>query len=419
MSAVATPTRDEVVAEVRAWLAENWDPDLSLLEWRSRLADSGWACPSWPTQWYGRGLPVWMEPVVSDEIRAVGAVGPAVGGGMGLAAPTILATASDDVKARFLRRIITGEDTWCQLFSEPTNGSDLAGLMTHAVRDGDEWVINGQKVWNTSAHHADFGMLLARTNWDVPKHRGITYFVLPMHQPGVEVRPLKQANGHASFNEVFMADARVPATHVVGEVGEGWRVALTTLAHERRFGAQGRPRFSGKGRCVDEARVEAEEYFKTYSWYPQRAGRADLLVEHAQARGVNGDPLVRQEIAKVLSIYRAAQWTAQRAAAARRLGREPGAEGSLGKLGMSVVARAANHAHTVIAGAGGMLKGDDEMERIVAEVLISTPAQSIAGGTDEIQHNILGEQVLGLPKEPQVDRDQPFREVVRTFGGRA
>ena len=416
MSTVAAPTRAEVVADVQAWLAENWDPEFPLVEWRTRLADSGWGCPSWPTQWYGRGLPVAMEPVVADELRRAGAVGPAVGGGMGLAAPTMLATADDDVKGRFLRRIITGEDTWCQLFSEPTNGSDLAGLMTHAVLDGDEWVINGQKVWNTSAHHADFGMLLARTNWDVPKHRGITYFVLPMHQPGVEVRPLKQMNGHASFNEVFLSDARIPASNVVGAVGEGWRVALSTLAHERRFGAQSRPRFSGEGRCVREARAEAEDYFAVYSWYPQRAGRADLLVEHAQARGVGGDPLVRQEIARVLAIYRSQQWTAQRAAAARSLGREPGAEGSLGKLGTSVVARAAARAHALIAGSGGMLKGDDDLERTVAEILISVPEQSIAGGTDEIQRNILGEQVLGLSKEPQVDRDQPFRDVVRTVG---
>ena len=324
MTAVTTPTQADVVDEVRAWLAAHWDPELPLADWRATLADSGWACPSWPRQWYGRGLPVSMEPVVADEIYRAGAVGPAVGGGMGLAAPTILATASDDVKARFLRRIVTGEDTWCQLFSEPTNGSDLAGLITRAERDGDEWVVNGQKVWNTSAHHADFGMLLARTDWSVPKHRGITYFVLPMHQPGVEVRPLKQMNGHASFNEVFLTDARIPVTHVVGDAGEGWRVALTTLAHERRFGAQSRPRFAGDGRCVREARAEAEEYFAVYSWYPQRAGRADLLVEHARRAGVAADPVVRQAIAEVLSVYRANQWMAQRAAAARRLGRSPG-----------------------------------------------------------------------------------------------
>ena len=419
MTTVADVSAAAVAAEVRAWLAERWDPELPLAEWRATLADSGWACPSWPTRWLGRGLPVSMDAVVADEIHAAGAVGPAVGGGMGLAAPTMLAVADDDVKARFLRRIVTGEDTWCQLFSEPTNGSDLAGLMTHAVRDGDEWVVNGQKVWNTSAHHADFGMLLARTDWDVPKHRGITYFVLPMHQPGVEVRPLRQMNGHASFNEVFLSDARIPASHVVGAVGDGWRAALATLAHERRFGALARPRFGGEGRCVREARAEAEEYYAVYSWYPQRAGRADLLVEHARRQGVGGDPLVRQAIAEVLTLYRANQWTAQRAAAARRLGREPGAEGSLGKLGTSVVARAASRAHALIAGAGGLLTGTPgELDAVVAEILVSVPGQSIAGGTDEIQRNILGEQVLGLPREPQVDRDVAYRDVVKSVAAR-
>ena len=151
-----------------------------------------------------------------EEFAAVGAVGPAVGGGMGLAAPTLLAHGSDDLKRRLLPRALTGEDTWCQLFSEPTNGSDLAGLSTHAERDGDEWVVNGQKLWSTSAHHADLGLLLARTDPDVPKHRGISYFVLPMHQPGVEVRPLRQMNEHSSFNEVFLTDARVPADNLVG-----------------------------------------------------------------------------------------------------------------------------------------------------------------------------------------------------------
>ena len=415
---MSTPTRDEVAEEVRTWLAEHWDPERPLLEWRILLADSGWGCPSWPKQWYGRGLPVAMEDVVAAEFARVSAVGVPVGGGMGLAAPTILACGDDAVKAKFLRRIVTGEDHWCQLFSEPGNGSDLAGLTTRADRDGDEWIVNGQKVWNTSAHHADYGMLLARTDWSVPKHKGITYMVLPMHQPGVEVRPLHQMNFHSSFNEVFMTDARVPADNVIGVPGEGWRVALSTLAHERRFGALARPKLTAKGRCIDEARAESDEHFKTYSWYPQRAGRADLLVEHAKAMGVNGDPLVRQEIARALSVFRTGQWTAQRAAAARRLGREPGAEGSLGKLGLSNVARASHKAHTLIAGTAGLLAAADApMNGVVAEILISTPAQSIAGGTDEIQRNIIGEQVLGLPKEPQVDRDQPFRDVVRNLGG--
>ena len=277
-----------------------------------------------------------------DELSDAGAVGPPVGGGMALAAPTILEHGPDALRARLLRRIITGEDTWCQLFSEPGSGSDLAGLTTRAELDGDEWVVNGQKVWNTSAHHADYGMLLARTDWDVPKHRGISYFALPMHQAGVEVRPLRQMNRHASFNEVFLTDARIPVDLMVGEPGEGWRAALTTLAHERRFATMHRPRLPGvEGRAVREARAEADAYFATYSWYPQRAGRADLLIDSARDRGRSGDPVVRQQITEVLSLVRANQWTAQRAQAQRALGRPPGPEGSLGKLAASDVARGA------------------------------------------------------------------------------
>ncbi len=186
----ADEDRDEVRDEVRSWLAANWDPELSLVEWRSRLADSGWACPTWPREWCGRGLPASMASLVTDELAAVGAVGPADGVGMHLAAPTILEHGSEDLKHRLIRPTVTGEISWCQLFSEPGAGSDLAGLTTRADRDGDQWVVSGQKVWNTSAHHADLGLLLARTDWDVPKHRGITYFAIPMHQPGIEVRPL-------------------------------------------------------------------------------------------------------------------------------------------------------------------------------------------------------------------------------------
>ena len=205
---------------------------------------SGWAVPSWPRRWHGRGLPAWADELVGSELLRLGAVGIPVGSGTWLAAPTILAHGSDDVRDRLLRPTLTGEQTWCQLFSEPGAGSDLAGLSTSAVLDGDTWVINGQKVWNTSAHHADLGMLLARTDRDVPKHQGITYFVLPMKQPGVEVRQLRQMNFHASFNEVFLTDARIPKDNVIGAVGQGWTAALTTLAYERRFSALRRPGYS-------------------------------------------------------------------------------------------------------------------------------------------------------------------------------
>ncbi len=413
------PDPDAVAREVHAWVEASWDPELSLVDWRTRLVSAGWAVPSWPRRWFGRDLPAWADEVVAAELKEVGAPGLPVGTAVGLAAPTILAHGPDEVCERFLRPILTGEETWCQLFSEPGAGSDLAGLTTRADLDGDEWVINGQKVWNTSAHHADLAMLVARTDWEQPKHKGLTYFVLPMHQAGVEARPLRQMNNHASFNEVFLTDARIPRQFVVGQVGEGWRVALTTLAFERRFGAMQRPKYAdAAGQAVEQARQEAEAHFETYKWYPQRAGRVDLVVDRARAMGRSGDPVVRQEIARLLSMQRVSSWTAQRAQAARALGRTPGPEGSIGKLATSLVARQAAKVHAMIAGAEGMLSGvDGPLGGVIAEILISVPAQSIAGGTDEIQHNILGERALGLPREPAVDVDRPFRELLRNTGG--
>ncbi|NDF31661.1 MAG: acyl-CoA dehydrogenase [Acidimicrobiia bacterium] len=397
--------RDQLIERVREWLRENWDQNSSLLEWRERLVDSGWAVPSWPTEWFGLGLPAWADSVVAEEIKRIGAVGTPVGSGMSLAAPTLIEHASHELKRELLRATLTGATTWCQLFSEPGAGSDLAGLSASAVLDGDEWVVNGQKVWNTSAHHADYGMLLVRTNTTVPKHEGITYMVLPMHQPGVEVRPIRQMNRHSSFNEVFMTDARVPARFVVGTVNDGWRVARATLAHERSFATLRRPRFDSpdgrRGLALDEAELEAEKHFRTYVWYPQRAGRADLVIERAREMGRDRDPVVRDRIADLISFVKVNEWTAQRARAARALGRPPGPEGSLGKLAASEVARRCHRLHAIIAGAHGMLvDGPREHDATIAEVLVSTPAQSIAGGTDEIQRSIIGEKILGLPREP-------------------
>jgi alkylation response protein AidB-like acyl-CoA dehydrogenase len=412
---VNSTTEKEIVAELDAWVSANWNPDTSLRAWRDRLAEAGWAVPSWPKRFGGRDLPAWADDLVVSRLIEVGTTSTPLGGAMSLAAPTILTHGPDHVRERFLRPILTGEETWCQLFSEPGAGSDLAGLSTTAVRDGDEWVVNGQKVWNTSAHHADFGMLVARTDWDAPKHRGLTYFALPMHQPGVQVRPLRQMNYHQSFNEVFMTDARIPAEFVIGEVGDGWTVASTTLAYERRYGAMGRPRYADTpGRVLSEARAEADDHFAVYRWYPQRAGRADLVPQRAAANGVADDPLVRQQIAAITTLQNVSRWTAERARAARLLRRPPGAEGSIGKLATSNVARASLRAHTTIAGAFGMLSGDaDGAGGVVAEVLVSVPAQSIAGGTDEIQRNILGERMLGLPREPAPDKDIPFSKALR------
>ncbi|MCG8542932.1 MAG: acyl-CoA dehydrogenase family protein, partial [Alphaproteobacteria bacterium] len=308
-------TEETVRAELRAWLDVNWDLNLGLIEWRGRLADSGWGAPQWPTAWYGRDLPVELVPVVEAEFKRIGAPGVARKGAAALAVATIQGHGTDLHKEKFLRRSLTGEDTWCQLFSEPGSGSDLAGATTRAEFKGNKWVVNGQKVWTTSAHLADYGLLLARTDWDVPKHDGLSYFLIDMRQPGVEVRPLRQMNGHASFNEVFFTDAEIAPEFMLGEEGAGWKIATTTLMHERR-GA------NSMGRNVQPSdrperifREEAEEIdvaLAPYTWYPQRAGRVDLVLERAKETGRNADPVVRQEIAKLMIMARCAEWTAQR-----------------------------------------------------------------------------------------------------------
>ena len=411
-----SPEAAAVRREVRAWLAEHWDANANLVAWRNRLADSGWGMPAWPKAWFGRELPAALLPVVDEEFARCQAVGVAKAGIRLLAAETLLAHGSDAQKERYLRRILTGEDTWCQLFSEPGSGSDLAGAATRAELDGERWIVNGQKVWTTSAHHADYGLLLARTDWDAPKHQGLTYFVLDMRQPGVEVRPLKQMNGHASFNQVFFTDAAVSAEDLLGGIGNGWQVAITTLAHERRAAdriASDGPALAGAGSIYQEAEAERAVALAPYKWYPQRAGRVDLVLDQANASGAIDDPAIRQEIARLLILARSAEWTARRARAAAQQGRPQGPEGSLGKLAGSHVARLACHVHTLIAGADAMLAGaDGPLDGLIAEILVSVPATSIAGGTDEIQRNIIAERVLGLPKEPRLDRG-PFRDVKR------
>jgi alkylation response protein AidB-like acyl-CoA dehydrogenase len=404
----------QVRAEVREWLAANWDPDMSLVEWRRKLADSGWGMPKWPKEWYGRGLPRALARAVEEEFAKVGAVGVAKGRVPMLAAATLLAHGSEEQKKKFLRRILTGEDNWCQFFSEPGSGSDLAGATTRAELKGDFWIVNGQKVWTTSAHHAEHGMLLARTDWDAAKHEGLSFFVIDVKQPGIEVRPLRQMNGYASFNQVFFTDAKVARENLVGRVGEGWKVAMTTLAHERR-NADGLALPSSRGRRVGriyaEERTEFEAAEEPYKWYPQRAGRVDLIIDRARETGANKDPFIRQEIARLMILAKSAEWTARRARATQRQGRAQGPEGSLGKLAASHVARACARVHTLITGSEAMLTGrESPREGLIAEILVSVPAVSIAGGTDEIQRNIIAERVLELPKEPRFDTG-PFRSV--------
>ena len=409
---------EEIRNEVARWLDENWSSDRSLIEWRNILVDGGWAAPHWPEESFGRGFSTEQAAVVTAVFNEKGAVGAAQVGPRRLAAETILACGSDDQKQRYLRPILTGEHTWCQLFSEPGSGSDLAGASTRAELVEGRWIINGQKVWNTSAHHADFGILLARTDWDLPKHQGLSYFLLNMRQPGVEVRPLRQMNGHQSFNEVFLANAEVAAEDLIGGEGNGWAVATTTLSFERRgFGR--RPsgddlQGSKKGRVYEELETELAIATEPYTWYPQREGRVDLVLPCARETGAIKDPATRQEIAKLICLSTGAALASTGVEAKRKSGStEIIPAGSIGKLAASVVARQAAHVHTMIAGANAMLSGAESAEQgTIAEILISVPAISIAGGTDEIQRNIISERVLGMPKGHRSDRG-PFRDIKR------
>ena len=403
-------------AAVRDWLATHWDPERGLVAWRHLLAESGWGVPHWPSEWCGRGLPVALLPAIEAEFDAIGAVGVARVGIRLLAAATLLEHGRDEHKARFLRRILTGEDTWCQLFSEPGSGSDLAGATTRADFDGERWRVNGQKLWTTSAHHAQWGLLLARTDWDLPKHQGMSYFVIDMRQSAIQVQPLKQMNGYASFNQVFFTDAEIPAENLIGAVGDGWKIAMTTLAHERR-NADALKRWGRvsdrPGRIYAEERAEIATVMEPYRWYPQRAGRVDLTFSRARETGRIAEPAVRQELARLLMLAQCAEWMAHRARHAKALGRPEGPEGSLGKLAASHIARAAAQVHTLISGADAMLAGPEApLGGLIAEILLSVPATSIAGGTDEIQRNIIAERVLDLPREPRMDAG-PFRDVPR------
>jgi alkylation response protein AidB-like acyl-CoA dehydrogenase len=298
--------------------------------------------------------------------------------GISLVGPTLLTHGTDEQKARWLPPIRSGEEIWCQLFSEPDAGSDLAGLRARAERDGDVWRITGSKVWSSRAHYSQWGLLLARTDWSVPKHAGITAFGIDMSAPGVEVRALRQMNGDTHFNEVFLDGAPVPDDCRIGAPGEGWRVAITTLMHER--GSIG-----GGGLGVSRDQVLA-------------LGRAHP-----------GDAVARQRIAGVLSQMEVARWTGLRARAAAEAGRPPGPEGSGAKLRLSATIKELADLALDGEGMGGVAReeapaGDDDWQTL----FLTAPSLSIRGGTDEIQRNILGERVLGLPAEPRPDKETPF-----------
>ena len=406
MTDVETRTPDETRVDdaVAEFLAAHDPTSMSAYEFRGAQYDAGLAWVHFPDGYGGLGLPPTLQKRIDSPLREAGAPNPEPTAffGLGLAGPTVVSHGSDELRQRALRPMFTGEDPWCQLFSEPGAGSDLAALGCRAVRDGDEWVVNGQKVWNTMAHLADKGMLVARTDPDAPKHKGLTYFMVDMHAPGVEVRPLRQITGEAEFNEVYLTDVRIPDTDRIGDVGDGWRVAMTTLMNERTSigGTGGGARPAGLAPIAEAVRIWNEE-----------------APDHVKS-DANRDRLMQLWVeAETLRL------TNIRASQNRKVG-NPGPEGSIAKLAMALINQRIYALCVDLLGLAGLVDYDFDLRRADAiglegppgssrKMFLRSRANSIEGGTSEIMRNILGERVLGLPGEPRVDKDLPWKDVPR------
>ncbi len=394
--------------DVRQWLAENWDRDIDPDRWLRLVVDSGWAAPSWPTRWFGKGLEPSHTNIAIDEFRAVGAFGTGADK-HNLWSNTVLTFGTDELRSRHLRDLLLGDIQMCLLYSEPGAGSDLAAVQTTAVRDGDEFIVNGQKVWTSNGKYADYAFLIARTDWDVPKHRGLSFFFLPMRQPGVEVRPLRQATGDARFNEVFITDARLPTDSLLGDLNKGWGVLQTALAYERAWMgealAKTRNNSSEDGGAQKAARPKA-------AFTDGDAPTPDLsLVSLARQVGKSNDPIVRQRLLKLHLLVTVNDWNNRRAKAELKQGTSSPVV-SLGKLAMSRILHYAGSLEKELLGAEGMLGGSDSPRSADASYsMLNAFFTSIGGGTDQIQRNIIGERILGLPREPELDKDLAFRQV--------
>jgi len=415
--ASASPTSgDELRSELDAWLADNWDPEASVQEWWQRLAAAKLSNPTLPGP-HGRGWGRSETRVLVEAMRAAGAIGAPAGLGMLLAAPTVLEHGTPEQIERFVPAILNGTESWCQLFSEPGAGSDLAGLQTKAIRDGDEWIVTGQKVWTSEGAHADLGMLVARTDPEAPKHRGLTWFAFEMDQDGVEVRPLREMTGRSLFNEVFIDGARVPHANVIGELNDGWRVTNTTLMVERAgIGGSHGLAFAAAHPGSVAGHLDRPAGTFRGKRLPLAAGGVgpgtfNQLSEEARTRGRGGDPVVRQELAALHTDLEVMRLSAMRS---RQKSQRTGGEGNLAKLRMTAALRRARSLASTILGADMTLWGDEAATSgVMQEMTVFSPAPSIYGGTDEIQRNILGERVLGLPREPGPDPATPFRELAQ------
>ena len=391
-----TPEEAAFRAEARAFLEKHLKPKgsapasrdrVNMLEkakaWQKTKAENKFAQITWPEEWGGRGGTAMQNVIWGQEESKFDAPTGPFAIGLGMCVPTVIAFGSDEHKERYVQKALMGEEIWCQLFSEPSAGSDVAGLKTRAVKDGDEWVINGQKVWTSGAHYSDYGILLVRTDPKVPKHKGLTMFIVNMKQPGVEVRPIHQASGGREFNEVYFTDVRIPDSDRLGDVGAGWKVALVTLMNER-LAVGGSP-------GPDWAEI----------------------MEYARDHGTLSDQAFREKLADWYVAAQGYKLTKFRTQTALSRGQTPGPENSIGKI------ITANHLQDICNSAiemqdhYGIINETDRMpaDAIFQQSFMWAPGLRIAGGTDEILKNIIAERVLGLPQDVRVDKDKPFDEL--------
>jgi alkylation response protein AidB-like acyl-CoA dehydrogenase len=356
-------------------------------DWQKKKAEAGWACLSWPKEYGGRGASPIEKVIWQQEEGVYGKLTQPFQIGEGMCGPTVMAFGSEDGKRERLPKLASGEEIWCQLFSEPAGGSDLAGLRTRAEKKGDDWIVNGQKIWTSGAHYSDWGLLITRTDPNVPKHKGLTMFYLDMKSPGVEVKPIKQANGMQEFNEVFFTDVKIPDSQRLGAVGDGWNVSLTTLMNERAS-------------IGSRLATGLPEMFAFCN---------DLMTADGPAIE---DRNVRSKLAEWAVKNSGLKYTSYRTMSALSKGERPGPENSIGKLVSGTMLQDIATFAMDLQGAAGALAGNDaEVAGQFQQMLMSSPSMRIAGGTDEILRNIIAERVLGLPGDIRVDKNVPFNKI--------
>jgi acyl-CoA dehydrogenase len=394
-----SPEEAKFRTEAAAWLKDNvptekelagMDPMAQAKYWQNKKAQAGWACIRWPKEYGGRDADAIQQVILNQEEGKFSSPNTGVFGiGQGMAAPTMMTWATEEQKQRYLPKLANGEEIWCQLFSEPAGGSDLAALRTKAVRDGDDWIINGQKIWTSGAQYSDWGILVLRTDPNVPKHQGLSYFFIDMRSPGIEIKPIKQISGASGFNEVYFTDVRISDSQRLGEIGQGWQVAITTLMNERASigGGGSNAGFKTAMELAKKIEIDDQPAIKNQSV------RAKLANWYVQESGL--------------------KYTGYRSMTALSKGEIPGPENSIGKLvGAPKTQDLASFAIDLMEQAGVMwTPGSEDFDNLFQSTYMSIPGLRIAGGTDEIMANIIAERVLGLPQDVRLDKGIPFTDV--------